>query len=161
MQYQIRPMRPDEYPLLDNFLYEAIFLPEGVEPPPRDILLDPALQIYVQGFGTEPYDRCLCAEADGKVIGAVWIRLMDDYGHLYADTPSLAISLYPAYRANGIGTALMQAILALAENEKIPQISLSVQKENYAVRLYKKVGFETVRETDEEYLMLWRAKKGC
>ncbi|MCR4643853.1 MAG: GNAT family N-acetyltransferase [Oscillospiraceae bacterium] len=161
MPYQIRPMRPDEYPLLDDFLYEAIFLPEGVEPPPRDIILDPALQVYVQGFGTAPADRCLCAEADGKVVGAVWIRLMDDYGHLYADTPSLAISLYPDYRAQGIGTALMQAMLGLAAHDGFPQISLSVQKENYAVRMYQKVGFQTVRETDEEYLMLWRAQKGC
>ena len=161
MPYTIRPMRPDEYPLLDDFLYEAIFLLEGVAPPPRDIILDPALQVYVQGFGTEPADRCLCAEVDGKIVGAVWIRLMDDYGHLYEDTPSLAISLYPDYRAQGIGTALMKAILTLAESEGIPQISLSVQKENYAVRMYRKVGFATVGETDEEYLMLWQAKKGC
>ncbi len=159
MNYQIRPMRQTEYPLLDDFLYEAIFIPAGVEPPPRDIILDEALQIYVREFGTHPGDTCLCAEADGTVIGAVWVRYMHDYGYLDDATPSLAISLYPAYRGQGIGTELMRQMLAKLEKTGVARVSLSVQKENDAVRMYRKVGFETVRETDEEYLMLWQ--KGC
>lgn len=31
----IRKIRPEEYSLLREFLYQAIYLPEGVEPPPR------------------------------------------------------------------------------------------------------------------------------
>ena len=159
MDYQIRPLRPEEYPLLDDFLYEAIFIPEGVAPPPREIIQDEALQIYVRDFGRHPGDHCLCAEADGKVVGAVWVRFMHDYGYLDEDTPSLAISLYPAFRGHGIGTELMRRMLAMLPDHGISRISLSVQKENYAVRMYHKAGFVTVRETDEEYLMLWQ--KGC
>ena len=33
------------------------------------------------------------------------------------------------------------------------KLSLSVQKDNYAVKLYRKAGFVTVSETDEEYIM--------
>ncbi len=33
------------------------------------------------------------------------------------------------------------------------RVSLAVQKENYAVKAYKKVGFDTVNETAEEYIM--------
>lgn len=47
----IRAMRPEEYDLLREFFYQAIYLPEGVEPPPRSVVNLPELQVYVQGFG--------------------------------------------------------------------------------------------------------------
>lgn len=154
MHYTIRPMRPEEYPVLSDFLYEAIFLPEGVEPPPREIIQEDALQVYIRGFGEQPDDRCLCAEVGGTIVGAVWTRIMYDYGHVDDDTPSLAISLYPAYRRQGIGTALMQEMLALLKADGYRQVSLSVQKANYAVRMYRKTGFAVAAEHDEEYIMI-------
>ena len=90
----------------------------------------------------------------GKIIGAVWVRIMNDYGHIDNETPSLAISLYNEYRHLGIGTALMKAILQLLKEKGYKQISLSVQKENYAVNMYRKIGFKIVSETEEEYIML-------
>lgn len=153
----IRNIRPDEYPLLNDFLYEAIFIPKGVAAPPRSIINDPALQVYVDRFGTQPDDRCLVADADGKVIGAVWTRIMNDYGHLDDQTPSLAISLYPEYRGKGIGTILMKKMLDLLQKDGYRQVSLSVQKENVgAIRLYQKTGFETVHVAPDEYLMVCR-----
>lgn len=38
--------------------------------------------------------------------------------------------------------------------EGYKQASLSVQKTNYAVRMYRKIGFEIVDENDEEYIMI-------
>ena len=32
--------------------------------------------------------------------------------------------------------------------------SLAVQKANYAVKMYKKVGFSVIDENDEEYIMV-------
>ena len=154
MDYTIRPMRADEYPLLEDFLYEAIFIPEGIEPPPRDILKLPELQLYIKDFGSGKADHCLVAETAGKVVGAVWVRIMNDYGHVDDETPSFAISLYKDYRGNGIGTAMMKEMLALLKREGYRQASLAVQKANYAVRMYKKTGFEIVGENDEEYIMI-------
>ena len=57
--------------------------------------------------------NCLVAETDGKVIGAVWVRIMNDYGHVDDETPSLSISLYKEYRSRGIGSRLMQEIMKL------------------------------------------------
>ena len=37
MQYMIREMKSQEYRLLSDFLYEAIYIPEGVEAPPRSV----------------------------------------------------------------------------------------------------------------------------
>ena len=154
MDYTIRKIKKQEYPLLDNFLYEAIFIPEGIEPPPKTIIASPELQVYVEHFGALKDDWGLVAEVDGKVVGAVWVRIMNDYGHIDDETPSLAISLYKEYRGQGIGTAMMKEMLALLKSHGYSRVSLSVQKANYATKLYLKVGFEIVRENEEEYIMV-------
>ncbi|MCM1162049.1 MAG: GNAT family N-acetyltransferase [Roseburia sp.] len=152
MEYQIREIRQEEYAVLDEFLYEAIFIPKGVEAPPKSIIKQPELQVYVSEFGRKD-DCCLVAEVDGKIIGAVWTRIMDDYGHIDDSMPSFAISLYQDYRGQGIGTALMEEMLALLKERGYKKASLSVQKGNYAYRLYLKVGFTVVDENGEEYIM--------
>ena len=150
----IRKLCTEEAGLLKDFLYEAIFIPEGVEPPPRDIVEQPELRIYYEYFGRCEADLCLLSEGDGHVVGAVWTRIIDDYGHVEEETPSFAISLIPEYRGKGIGTRLMRNMLCLLKERGFKQASLAVQKANYAVRMYENVGFETVDENDEEYIML-------
>lgn len=88
------------------------------------------------------------------IIGAVWARIMNDYGHVDDKTPSLAISLYKDHRHQGIGTALMNAMLGLLRVKGHSKVSLSVQKANYAVNMYKKAGFETIYENEGEYIMI-------
>lgn len=154
MNYKIREINAAEYPLLEDFLYEAIFIPQGVEPPPRSIINNDELQVYIKDFGEKPDDRCLIAEADEKIVGAVWVRIMEDYGHIDDETPSFAISLYREYRGHGIGTALIVKMLELLRESGYKKASLAVQKENYAVKMYKKVGFEVVGENAEEYIMV-------
>ena len=95
----------------------------------------------------------LCGGFDGKVVGAVWTRIINDYGHVDDTTPSLSISLLKEYRNLGIGTELMKQILLTLKEREYKQVSLSVQKINYAVSMYKKVGFEVVRENEEDYVM--------
>lgn len=79
---------------------------------------------------------------------------MNDYGHADDETPSLAISLYREYRDFGIGTAMMKEILTLLKSHGYNRVSLSVQKANYAAKLYLKVGFEIVKENEEKYVMV-------
>ena len=151
---ELRELRDNELHLLQDFLYEAIYIPEGVEPPAREIIYQPELKIYYENFGKGKADYCIVADDDGRVIGAVWTRLMNDYGHVDDDTPSFAISLYKEYRGQGIGTRMMKEMLALLKEKGYRQASLAVQKANYAVRMYEKVGFKTVDENEEEYIML-------
>ena len=150
----IRKLYPEEADLLRDFLYEAIFIPEGVEPPTRDIVERPELRIYYDDFGTGPADHCLVAEAAGRVVGASWVRIMNDYGHVDDETPSFAISLIPEYRGRGIGTRLMKEMLTMLKDCGFKQTSLAVQKANYAVRMYKDVGFKIIDENDEEFIMV-------
>ena len=154
MNYTIRKVRENEYNLLDDFIYEAIFIPEGVTPPPKSIINQPDLQVYIKDFGREKDDICFVAEAENKVVGAVWVRDMEDYGHIADGVPSFAISLYKEYRNYGIGTAMMKTMLAELKNRGYEKASLAVQKANYAVKMYKKVGFYVVDENYEEYIMV-------
>ena len=86
-KYVIRSIRKGEIDLLKDFLFEAIFIPKGAEPPARDIIEKPKLRVYTDNFGTRKGDNCLVADFGGKVVGAVWTRIMDDYGHVDDETP--------------------------------------------------------------------------
>ena len=125
-----------------------------MQAPPREIINRPELQVYIAGFGKKKGDTAIVAEADDdRIVGAVWVRIMEDYGHIDDAIPSLAISIYKEYRNHGIGRALMKKILKALKIQGFRQVSLSVQKVNYAVKLYKNVGFEIIAENDEEYIM--------
>ena len=158
MNYVIRDMRQDEYPLLEEFLYQAIYVPEGFEGEiARSIIYDDSKCAAAhEGFGTLPDDRALVATVDGKVVGACWVRTTDEYGHVDALTPSFSISLYEGYRGQGVGTALMECMLDKLREAGYTRTSLSVQKENPAVHLYEREGFRVVGNgADEtEWLMI-------
>ncbi len=156
MNYTIREIKKSEIHVLKDFLYEAIFIPEGITPPPKEIINQPELQVYISDFGKYESDICYVAEIKSKIIGAVWVRIMNDYGHIDDKTPSFAISLYKEYRNNGIGTALMKTMLDVLKEKHYKQASLSVQKDNYAVKMYKNIGFEIIDENQEEYIMVYR-----
>ena len=156
----IRKMEVHEYPLLKDFLYEAIFVSKDDVAPARSILLQPELKLYYEGFGEKREDVCFVAVMENHIIGACWIRCMKDYGYVDDTTPSLAMSLYKAYRSKHIGTKLMHAMLGYAKENSIAQLSLSVQKENYAYNMYKKLGFQIVEEKEDEYIMIYNVEKG-
>ena len=154
MNYLIREMHPKEYPLLEDFLYQAIYQPDKTNLAPRSIIKKPELQVYIKDFGTKKDDYCFCAEADGKIVGAVWVRNINGYGSVDNNTVEFAISVFDEYQKMGIGTALMNKMLEHLNKLNYSKASLAVQKENYAVRMYQKVGFEIVDENEQEYIMI-------
>lgn len=157
MNYIIRPLKQSEIYILSDFLYEAIFQKDNAIPLPKEIINKPELNIFIKDFG-KPDDYCLVAEVDNKIIGAVWSRVLSGeikgYGNIDSTTSELAISIYKQYRNKGIGTELMKGILKLLKEKGYKRVSLSVQKDNYAVKMYKAVGFKTFKETEEEYIMV-------
>lgn len=152
MDYIIREIRKNEYPILSEFLYEAIFIPEGMDKPPKSIIKQPELQVYIEDFGKED-DWCFVAEIKEKIVGAAWVRIMNDYGHIDDETPSLAMSIHKEYRGMGIGTELLKKLLSILKSSGYRKVSLSVQKTNYAVNMYKNAGFHVIDENEEEYIM--------
>lgn len=157
MDYEVRHIRQDEWPLLEDFLYEAIFVPEGFEGKvPRSVIHDdPKCRAAFEGYGTLPDGRAVVAEVEGKVVGACWVRTTDEYGHIDDETPSFSISLYAPYRGQGIGGVMMRRMLDELREAGYPRASLSVQKENPALRLYERLGFSIIGDgfDETEWLM--------
>ena len=158
MDFIIRDIREDEYELLEEFLYQAVFVPESFEGEvPRNVVRDdPRCRAAFEGFGMLPDDRALVAVAGETVIGACWVRTTDEYGHVDDSTPSFSISLYEEHRGRGVGTALMERMLVDLRKAGYARASLSVQKENPALRLYERLGFRVVGNgaDDSEWLMV-------
>ena len=72
MDYRIRTMLEGEDSLLEDFLYEAIYVPDGMSAPPKSIINQPELQIYLTDFGKKKDDIGLVAEVDkgcGRCLG--------------------------------------------------------------------------------------------
>lgn len=109
-----------------------------------------------EGFGSLPDDRAIVAEASGEVVGACWVRTTDEYGHIDDETPSFSISLYPRFRGQGIGAAMMRALLDELHDAGYVRVSLSVQKENPALHLYERLGFQIIGNgfDETEWLMV-------
>ena len=161
MDYIIRKITDSEINVLEEMVYQAIFQHEGAAPLPKDVIRKPEVDVYIENFGKKD-DYCLVAEVDGKIVGAVWVRVLagevKGYGNIDDKTPEFAISLLPEYRYKGIGTALMNGMLEKLKKRGYEQTSLSVDKDNYAVRMYQKVGFEIIAEQAHDYLMVLKFK---
>jgi len=150
-------MAAQDYPILEQFLYNAVFLPPGTELPAREIIYAPEIHIYIKDFGGK--DDCgVIAELDGNVVGAAWTRIIPAYGHIDNQTPELAISVLPGFRGQGVGTMLMTQLFVLLRKRGYAQTSLSVQKDNPAFRFYKRLGYEIADDMQsadqEDYLMI-------
>ncbi len=128
-------------------LYQALYVPEGQLALPHEAIHLPELARYVQGWG-QPGDCGFLAsdETTGQPVGAVWLRLLKNenkgYGYVDDDTPELSIAVLPEYRGQGIGTDLLNCLVA--SGYKHSSISLSVSEGNPAFRLYERFGFEVV-----------------
>jgi ribosomal protein S18 acetylase RimI-like enzyme len=150
LEYSIRPISLEDEPFLWEMLYQAIFVPAGSPAPSREIVNSPELARYVLHWG-QPDDVGLLAveTSTQQPLGAVWLRRFtkdnQGYGYFDDDTPELSIALRPGYRGKGIGTRLLSALFASAQN-RYQAISLSVSADNPAARLYQRLGFETVKQ---------------
>jgi ribosomal protein S18 acetylase RimI-like enzyme len=150
----VRPIEASEYGHMKTFIYEAIYLPPGADPLPRQVIFHPDVYIYIEDFGTKSGDICLVAELDYELVGAAWTRIIPAFGHVDYNTPELAISVLPEHRSSGIGTTLMTALFDELRKQGYRQTSLAVQHENAAVRFYQRLGYEIVETKSEEYIMI-------
>ncbi len=155
---KIREIKSEEIGILEEMLYESIYQPDKTKLIPRDVVKIPEVRVYIEKFGQKKDDYCLVADLNGEIIGAVWVRILagkiKGYGNVDDKTPEFAISLFQDYRKQGIGTLLMEKMISYLTAKGYNQTSLSVQKGNYAVKMYGNLGFETIGETKEDYIML-------
>lgn len=152
----IRALTTEDEPFLWDMLYQAIYVPKGQAPPPKEIIYQPELAWYVEGWGRDRDCGFLASDDNGKSVGAVWLRFAKGghhgYGYVNDETPELSMALLPDYRGKGIGTQLFERLF---DSPCIhPRVSLSVSAKNPARRLYKRVGFEIIEEAGESVTMI-------
>lgn len=154
----IRKILPEEYSFMESIMYEAIYHPDPKNPYPKEVIYLPQVKVYWENWGKGADDHCLVAIVDGKMVGAVWIRTfqgnLKGCGFIDEQTPEIAIALFEEYRGKGIGSQMMEQMIALIKLEGYAQVSLSITKGNPAIRLYERLGFHTINENEEDYIML-------
>jgi len=155
----IRKIRKSELAFLDDMLYETIYIPEGDEKPSKDVINLPEVAHYIKNFGRAG-DLCLVAELNDELVGAIWARLFSKdepgYGFIDENTPELAMAVRAENRSQGIGKLLMEKMIQKLKEESYKQVSLSVDKQNYASDFYLKCGFEVVESTEDSFTMVKR-----
>lgn len=159
LNVKVRVIQESDYECLSEFLYQSIFIPEGETMPERNIINDPEIFIYIKDFGDKVGDLGVVAEHKNQIIGGAWTRIIPAYGHIDSNTPELAISLLPEFRGYGICTKLLNRLFKLLKENGFEQTSLSVQKDNPALRLYQRLGYRIFDEKldhvgHEDYLMI-------
>lgn len=153
MEYKIRELKTSEYYLLNEFIYEAIFQNDLQSMLPRTVIQAKELQQYTKDFGSLKDDFAMCAEVDGKVIGAVWVRNINGYGSIDKVSPEFVISLYKEYRNQGIGTELAKALINQLTGKGYKKLTLIVQGKNeHAIKVFENIGFDRLAATREEYI---------
>jgi ribosomal protein S18 acetylase RimI-like enzyme len=151
----IRPGSRHDGRFLRDMLHHAYYWRERA---PRDPM-EGSVQRYVMSWGRAG-DAAVIAYDDAGNVGAAWYRLFKErepgYGFVDAQTPELSIAVVPSRRGKGYGEELLAALLAQAKKDGFEQISLSVEPDNPALRLYQRHGFEKVGETGGSWTMLAR-----
>jgi len=152
--YTIRPAVASDAGFLADMLAEAVNWSTQWPPKSRDrILSAPDTAHYVAGWPRDT-DLGVLAEADGQPVGAAWVRFLPatdpGYGFVAADVPELTIGVAAGWRGQGIGRALLRAIAGQARARGIARISLSVERKNYAQRLYLSEGYRIVDSSDAQ-----------
>jgi GNAT superfamily N-acetyltransferase len=135
-------------------VYEAFaWRPGGSFPPLHEALALPEAARYVDGWG-RPGDLGVIADGD---LGAAWIRVFTEedhgYGFVAPDVPELSIGVSPGARGRGVGTSLLSELLVAAREAGHPSMSLSVDPDNPAVRLYERSGFVRVGQVETSWTM--------
>lgn len=157
-KHNIRAITEQDVPFLWDMLYESIFIPKGNQPPNRDILSNPSISKYVEGWGRDG-DVGYIAENDiGDSVGSITVRCFDKenrgYGYVNDETPELGMAIMSEYRGKGIGTELMRILIVQLKIKGVKAISLSVASDNPAINLYERFEFVKVGIAGDSIVML-------
>jgi GNAT superfamily N-acetyltransferase len=147
----IRRGGPQDVPFLRDMLHHAYYWREN-NPEMEDL----PVARYVSGWGRQG-DASVIALEDHWPVGAAWYRLFKasdpGYGFIDEQTPELSIAVVPSKRGHGLGSKLLEALLKRAKEDGFKALSLSVEPDNPALRLYEKYGFRKVGESGGSWTM--------
>ena len=153
----LRRADPADGPFLCEMLVAAAFWrPDALVASVDEVMGRPELAHYVTDWPRRG-DLGVIAEKE-RPVGAAWLRVFseDDPGYGFVDdqTPELSMGVVPQWRGHGLGADLLGAVIADAADAGLAAISLSVERDNYAARLYERFGFRRVSEAGGSFTML-------
>ncbi len=143
MRVELRPATRDDYGFAERLYLDTM----------RPLLS--ALDAWDEPAMLEHFRRVSRVEEariiilDGEAIG--WMERRE-----FADSLELSqFQIRDGFRGRGIGTRLLRDLLAEARARRKP-VSLAVVRNNYlARRLYERLGFQVVGESDYKLFMRW------
>ncbi len=140
-------------------LYEAVYWRAAANKPSfAEALALPVFSIALADWGDRNGDTAVIATSHSNPVGAAWYRYMTKEnairGYMDDATPVLVIGVHHDYRHQGIGGKLIEWLIDHAATHAIPQISLMVSKDNYALNLYRQQGFLEHTDTGDSLLMV-------
>jgi ribosomal protein S18 acetylase RimI-like enzyme len=111
-----------------------------------EVMAEPTLAGYAAGWPKEGDAGVIAVRHEP--LGAAWWRFFDaespGYGFVDPSTPEITLGVLAAARSQGIGSQLLSHLIAEARRAGLPALSLSVEPENFALRLYERYGFRPV-----------------
>ena len=158
----VRAAGAADLPFLREMSYEAATWRPEEHAPLESVLADPHVVRYLSDWG-RPGDAGVIGEEQGRPLGAAWFRLFPadepGYGFVAADVPELAIAVAVGARGRGIGTQLLVALVDRARESGHRAVSLSVEPENPARRLYERAGFVRVADDGGAWTMVLELRR--
>ena len=155
---KIRQGTKKDLPFLKEMLFEAFFWKPKMERPDyQEFLKHSEFKKLLSAWGRSG-DNAVIVEVDDKPVGAAWYRFWTEENHSYgfvdSKTPEMGIAVSSKFRSQGIGRALLRALIDNARNERIKTISLSVDPNNYACKLYRSEEFVKLGESGTSWTLL-------
>jgi ribosomal protein S18 acetylase RimI-like enzyme len=161
--FQIRPGTSQDIHFLKEMLFEAAFWRPGLERPSlEDGLARPDLVYLLEGWGREGDTAVMAILQESRRVGAAWYRFwgpeQHSYGYISPAIPELAIAVCGSFRGTGIGHLLIEGLLKMAVESGIEKVSLSVEVDNPALKLYQYHGFKPVEKAGNSWTMVAKTK---
>lgn len=146
IHFTIRTVQIQDVSFLWDMMYEAAAVSEGMRALGKEKALSlPVNRKYVEGWGRAGDAGVIAIDQTGQPLGVAWYRLYPEkapgYGFVASTIPELTIGVRDDARGQGIGRALLQALIALAQSQGYTALSLSVDRNNPALHLYERCGF--------------------
>ena len=148
MDHVIRPLTPQDEPILWEMLYHALSSSSKDEPSSREIVRRPEISRYVDGWGRAGDTGFVAHDKTGALLGAVWLRQPTDKSNA---SPELALSVKREQRGHGVGTALLTHLIRANPHQSAISISFVAGKP--VLRLYERFGFKVVEERLDAVVM--------
>lgn len=107
---------------------------------------DAQSKYYAEQYPEAKFD---IIELRGEPVGRLYVARLE------AEIRLIDIALVPEHRGRGLGGELMASILAQGTTSGLP-VTIHVEFNNPAMRLYQRLGFAKIEERGVYWLMEWR-----